>query len=177
METKELTLNEVLRHSMHDYLNNLHLIQMNLDMGRQDEAKDLIRKYSLKCKQFFDINNTGLISTNEWLQTFSLVYNKVSLEVQTSLHSKGAEAYDALLKSFLQAFIQSIYTNLEGYDEQLLHVHILTNEFLEVQVNFTGNWSSYAWVEDMFPTVFRVEKEINTENQIKFTLIASERLE
>ena len=91
MDPKEITINEVLRHSMHDYLNNLHLIQMNLDMGKHEEAKDLIHRYSLKCNQFFDINNIGLYKTNEWLQTFSFRYNKVTLEVQTSLLNRGAE--------------------------------------------------------------------------------------
>ncbi|TQR19208.1 Spo0B domain-containing protein [Psychrobacillus vulpis] len=177
MKPKKITANEILRHSMHDFLNNMHLIQMNLDMGRLDEAKNLIRKYSLKCNQFFDVNNTGLYNTNELLQMFSWTYNKVTLEIQTSLQKRGAERYDVLLKDYLERFIQSIYPLFRGYKEQLLKVHILTNETLEIHVDLKGDWSPYTWIEETFNGLFRMEKEVNTESQIKFKLIASERLE
>ena len=41
MDHNEITLNEILRHSMHDFLNQMHLIQMNIDMGKPEEAKEL----------------------------------------------------------------------------------------------------------------------------------------
>ena len=41
MEHNDISVNEILRHLMHDYLNQMHLIQMNLDMGRTEEAKQL----------------------------------------------------------------------------------------------------------------------------------------
>ncbi|TQR14817.1 Spo0B domain-containing protein [Psychrobacillus soli] len=178
MDNKEITLNNVMRHSMHDFLNSLHLIQMNLDMGRIEEAKNLIRAYSSKCSQFFDINNIGLYKTNEWLQTFSMRYNKMTLVVQTSLLTSGAEKYDAALREFLDWFLQSIYPNLRGYEEQLFKVHIKTDEQLEIQIDVQGNWSSFSWMEEMSSeALFHVEKQVKTETELKFILIASERLE
>ena len=177
MEQKEITLNEILRHSMHDFLNNMHLIQMNLDMGRQEEAKNLIHLYSQKCSQFFDINNMGLLKTNEWIQTFPMKYNHMTLEVQTSLLRHGAEKFDAALWEYLDRFVQSIYPKLRGYQEQLLKVHIKSDELLEILVEVNGDWSPYSWIEDMSDELFQMEKQANTENQVKFKLIASERLE
>lgn len=177
MNPKNITINEILRHSMHDYLNNLHLIQMNLDMGKYEEAKKLIRTYSLKCNQFFDVNNAGLYETNEWLQIFGLAYNKVSLEVQASLNKKKAERYDGPLKDYLERFVEAIYPRLKGYQEQILRIHLLFDDVLQVQVELEGAWSSYTWIEESFKGLFHVEKETNTESQIKFILIASKRLE
>ncbi|GGA35455.1 Spo0B domain-containing protein [Psychrobacillus lasiicapitis] len=177
MNDKEITINNVLRHSMHDFLNSLHLIQMNLDMGRVEEAKKLISNYSSKCNQFFDINNIGLSQTNEWLQTFSMRYNKMTLVVQTSLLSSGANKYDAALREYLECFLQSIYPNLRGYQEQLLKVHIKMDEQLEIQIEVQGDWSSQPWMEESFTTLFQIEKQVNTENELKLKLIASERLE
>lgn len=39
MTVSKLTVSEALRFANHDYLNQFHLIQMNLDLGRVDEAK------------------------------------------------------------------------------------------------------------------------------------------
>ncbi|WP_391116173.1 Spo0B domain-containing protein [Psychrobacillus sp. L3] len=177
MEPKQISINEVLRHTMHDFLNNLHLIQMNLDMGRHEEAKTLIRTYSQKCTQFFDVNNIGLYNTNEWLQTFSMEYNKVSLEVQTILFKRGAEQYDSPLKDYLKRFIDTIYPLLKGYQEQILSIRLYSHDVLEVQVELVGEWTSYTWIDESFTDLFRVEKEMNTESRIKFKLIATERLE
>ncbi|MFJ8063127.1 Spo0B domain-containing protein [Psychrobacillus sp. NPDC096426] len=177
MADKEITINKVLRHSMHDFLNSLHLIQMNLDMGRIEEAKKLISNYSSKCNQFFDINNVGLSKTNEWLQTFSIRYNKMTLVVQTSLLTRGADKYDAALREYLDCFLQSIYPNLRGYQEQLFKVHIMTNEQLEIQIDVQGDWSSDSWMEETFTGFFHIEKLVNTENELKIKLTASERLE
>ncbi|QFF99552.1 hypothetical protein PB01_12325 [Psychrobacillus glaciei] len=177
MEPKQISINEVLRHTMHDFLNNLHLIQMNIDMGRHEEAKNLIRTYSQKCTQFFDVNNIGLYNTNEWIQTFSMAYNKVSLEVQTTLLKRGAERYDSPLQEYLKRFIDTMYPLLKGYQEQILSVHLYSHDVLEVQVELVGEWTSYTWIDESFTDLFRVEKEMNTESRIKFKLIATERLE
>ncbi|WP_342598496.1 Spo0B domain-containing protein [Psychrobacillus sp. FSL H8-0483] len=177
MSHKPITINEILRHSMHDFLNQMHLIQMNLDMGRQEEAKNLIHMYSQKCNQFFDINNAGLLKTNEWLQTFTMKYNHMTLDVQTSLLKRGAEKYDVALRDYLDRFVQSVYPNLRGYQEQLLKVHINSDELLEIFIEITGDWSPYSWMDEISNELFRIERLVNTENQIKCKLIASERLE
>ncbi|WP_144511199.1 Spo0B domain-containing protein [Bacillus sp. FJAT-22090] len=177
MDEKEITVNMVLRHSMHDFLNNLHLIQMNLDMGKNDEAKNLIRTYSLKCNQFFDLNNAGLYKTNEWLQTFSMRYNKMTLVVQTSLLRSGAEKYDAVLRDYLDHILQSIYPNLRGYQEQLFKVQIKTEGILEIQIDIQGDWSPVSSKLGTSSELFHIEKQLSTETELKVKLIASERLE
>ena len=46
MMEQPLTVNEVLRYANHDFLNQLHLIQMNFDLGRVEEAKMIINEIS-----------------------------------------------------------------------------------------------------------------------------------
>ncbi|WP_313891727.1 Spo0B domain-containing protein [Psychrobacillus sp.] len=177
MSLKRLSVNEVLRHSMHDYLNNMHLIQMNLDLGRQEEAKKLIQAYSLKCSQFFDLNNAGLHKTNVWLQTVSWTHNKLTVEIHSYLQKNGLDKFDEPLKDYLERFVESVYAQLEGYREQLLKVEIKANERLEVHVELAGCWSPYIWVKESFKGLFSVEKEMNTESNIKFILVGRDRLE
>ena len=41
MNNQSLTISEVLRFANHDYVNQLQLIRMNLDLGRIEESKNL----------------------------------------------------------------------------------------------------------------------------------------
>lgn len=177
MDHNEITLNEILRHTMHDYLNNMHLLQMNLDMGKTEEAKALIKKYSQKCNQFFDINNIGLYKTNEWLQTFSIKYNQLTLDVQTSLLNRKASIYDEALKDYLSRFVQAIYPHFRGYQEQFLKLHIISDEFLEILIDIRGDWSNNKWQDELIQDLFQLEILEATNNSITVKLIASGRLE
>lgn len=177
MDHNEITLNEVLRHTMHDFLNNMHILQMNLDMGKPEEARALIQKYSQKCNQFFDINNIGLYKTNEWLQTFGIKYNQLTLDVQTSLLNRKAEKYDDALKDYLNRFVQAIYPHFRGYQEQLLKVHIISDEFLEILIDIRGDWSNNKWQDELTGELFQLQILETTDNSIKVKLIASGRLE
>lgn len=177
MNPKNITINEVIRHSMHDFLNNMHLIQMNLDMGRPEEAKQLIHRYSQKCTQFFDLNNLGLLKTNEWLQTFPITYSQMTLEIQTSVAKRGLEMFDYELEGILDGFVQTIYPKLQGYQEQILKVHILSNELLEVIIEVNGDWSPFSWIEYSNHELFTMERLNNTEGYLQFKLVAKERLE
>ena len=177
MNHNEITLNEVLRHTMHDFLNNMHLLQMNLDMGKPEEVKALIQRYSQKCNQFFDINNIGLYKTNEWLQTFSIKYNQLTLDVQTSLLTRKADKYDDALIDYLNRFVQAIYPHFRGYQEQLLKLHIISDEFLEILIDIRGDWSNNNWQDEQVGELFQLQVLEATNNSIKVKLIASERLE
>ncbi|MCK1996547.1 Spo0B domain-containing protein [Psychrobacillus psychrodurans] len=177
MDHNEITLNEVLRHTMHDFLNNMHILQMNIDMGKPEEARALIQKYSQKCNQFFDINNIGLYKTNEWLQTFGIKYNQLTLDVQTSLLNRKAEKYDDALKDYLNRFVQAIYPHFRGYQEQLLKVHIISDEFLEILIDIRGDWSNNKWQDELTGELFQLQVLETTDNSIKVKLIASGRLE
>lgn len=177
MDHNKITLNEILRHTMHDYLNNLHLLQMNLDMGKPEEARALIRKYSQKCTQFFDINNIGLYKTNEWLETFSIKYNQLTLDVQTSLLNRKADKYDDALIDYLDRFVQAIYPHFRGYQEQLLKLHIISDEFLEILIDIRGDWTNNKWTDELTGELFQLQILEATNNSIKAKLIASGRLE
>ena len=41
----KLTVNEILRAANHDFINQLQLIKMNLDLNRIDDAKKIIENY------------------------------------------------------------------------------------------------------------------------------------
>ncbi len=102
------------------------------------------------------------------------IYKNLTIEVNATLLNREAEKYDSPLKDYLERFVEAIYPLLRGYQEQVLRVHLNSNDILEIQVELNGEWSSYTWIDESFKGLLRVEKEKNTESQIKFKLFASE---
>lgn len=52
MKTSTLSVNDVLRFANHDYMNQIQLLKMNLDLGRIEEAKSLIENFQSKVRLF-----------------------------------------------------------------------------------------------------------------------------
>ena len=55
MNNQSLTISEVLRFANHDYVNQLQLIRMNLDLGRIDESKNLFKSIQSNYKYFLSL--------------------------------------------------------------------------------------------------------------------------
>ena len=61
------------------------------------------------------------------------------------------------LKDYLERFVEAIYPLLRGYQEQVLRIHLISDDILEIQVELNGEWSSYTWIDESFKGLLRVE--------------------
>ena len=82
---KELTSSELLRMANHEFLNQLHLIKMNLDLERIDEAKAIIEQYVNKSKAYSSLNRLSLPKTTEWIRIFPYRYSAIELKLKTNI--------------------------------------------------------------------------------------------
>ncbi|UZM98521.1 Spo0B domain-containing protein [Lysinibacillus sp. MHQ-1] len=64
MNNQSLTISEVLRFANHDFVNQLQLIRMNLDLGRVDESKELIQHFFRTVKSVFYPQSTTITTNN-----------------------------------------------------------------------------------------------------------------
>ena len=85
MIKKPLTVSDVLRYANHDFLNQLHLIQMNLDLQRVEEAKMIIQEVSDHCKMLSNVNRLQLPKTVEWFQTFNWRYPALQMRLTSDV--------------------------------------------------------------------------------------------
>lgn len=88
MNNQSLTISEVLRFANHDYVNQLQLIRMNLDLGRIDESKKLIQHYSEQLRVFSILNRLQLPQTIEWLQTAGWRYPSLAWKLSGEIKSQ-----------------------------------------------------------------------------------------
>ncbi|MFF3101666.1 Spo0B domain-containing protein [Viridibacillus arvi] len=141
MTEKPLTVNEVLRFAHHDFLNQLQLIKINLDMGRVEESKEVISGVAEQCRIFFNINQLGLPKTIEWFHTLKWRYPSYQVTIQSNVDSEVDIALDGPIKDHLERTISYVYSSLNPYIEQNLSLHInSTQEQLEISFHLKGSW-------------------------------------
>lgn len=153
---KSLTIQDVLRFSNHDLLNHLHLIQMNLDLNRVDEAKEVIQSIVKSCHSFSSINKYGLTKTAIWIQTFKWRYPALELTYHCNVTTPICMEWDELIEQYLEKTIIHIYESLNPFVEQSVTIHIETKEDgLMLLFDCKGQWD----VEEMeeLPTGFKVK--------------------
>jgi len=79
MTDKPFSVNEALRFARHDFLNQLQLIKMNIDLERLEEAKAVIDHYTREVKEIYELTKLNIPLTSEWLQTANWRF-RISIE-------------------------------------------------------------------------------------------------
>ena len=148
MNNQSLTISEVLRFANHDYVNQLQLIRMNLDLGRIDESKELIQNYSEQLRKISILNRLQLPQTIEWLQTAGWRYPSLSLELSGEINKPVTNNIDREVVDTLNKTVMHVYDTLDPFTEQKLALDVRVDDHTFV-VTFTlnGLWSADAFTE------------------------------
>lgn len=142
MNEKTLTVNEALRFANHDFLNQLQLIKMNLDLGRTDSAKMAVDEIAEQCKTFFNINKLGLPRTIEWIHTLGWCYPSFHVTIQSIVEHKVDTTLDDQICNYLEQSILHIYPSLDPFAEQQLSLQLYSTEKqFEIVFHAKGHWN------------------------------------
>ncbi|RLJ87210.1 Spo0B domain-containing protein [Planococcus citreus] len=98
-----LTVAQSLRHARHDFLNELQMIKLNLDLGRTDRAQALIRTYAEAAMHQSRLSALSMPETEEWLLTAGWRFPELRLAVFCEAERAPREL-DAVLCSWLETF-------------------------------------------------------------------------
>jgi len=139
---QSLTVKEVLRFTNHDYLNQLHLIKMNLDLGRVEEAKELINEISLQCQELSGLGKIGWPETIEFLQTLKWRYPEFLITLSSNVTESLEERWDELVIQYLEETIIHVHERLDVFSEQYLKIEVAgAADAWKVTVHFTGHFT------------------------------------
>ena len=167
---QSLTIREVLRYANHDFLNHLHLIKMNLDLGRVEEAKELINEISAQCKDFSALNKIGLPKTIEFLQTLRWRYPAFQLMLSNNVTEALNEQWDEEIVQYLEKTIIHVYDRLDAFSEQQLQIDVTgaADEWI-ITVHFTGRFDEIAHLNQQLDA-FHIETLEQTTTSWKFVM-------
>lgn len=150
MVDKPLTVSEVLRFANHDFLNQLHLIQMYLDLQLVDEAKVVIQNVSEQCNMLSNVNRLGLPKTVEWLQTLIWRYPALQVKLTSNVVSQADPMLDDHIVQYLENTVIHVYTALDPFTEQELDITVECNaDAFLLAFHLKGQWDAPRFNKEM----------------------------
>ncbi|MDJ0331010.1 Spo0B domain-containing protein [Planococcus sp. S3-L1] len=158
---KPMTVAQSLRHARHDFLNDLQLIKMNLDLGRLQEAQAIIRSHAEASMHASRLADIGLPLTEEWLLTANWRFLEFDFQVMCLAVQAPAQK-DAELRRFLEDFVQSAKLHLTPYEVYSSEILLTSSSsFFEISITGPGSWLDLKLMES---AGFTVTKECSEDS-------------
>ncbi|RHW38673.1 sporulation protein [Lysinibacillus yapensis] len=170
MKTQTLSISEVLRFANHDFMNQIQLIKMYLDMDKIEEAKSMIVAYSEQSKTLSNLAKLKLPKTVEWLQTLQWRYPAFQITLKSSISSPVDMKKDELIVEYLEKTVIHVYDRLDPFTEQQLDITIESDEnhFLFL-FDLKGKWEAQLFKHEKKNNL-HVQTYEQTANQWKYAL-------
>lgn len=124
----EITVSEAIRFANHDFLNQLQVIHMNLELGQVNAAKALIKQYTASAamySQLYDLNSPQLL---QWLQTCKWRYPAFSLQLTAHVTEALQQAYDEQLVEYLEKTVLHYSERAVATDALELTIHVVVTQ-------------------------------------------------
>lgn len=144
MERKRLTVSETLRFANHDFLNELQIISMNLQLGKVEEAKNYIDRISEGCQKNSSLHKLSLPLLAEWLLTVKWRYPEFHFTItnesmnRIDLH----EDVDMQFVLYLEETMIQLESKIDPFVPQNIHFRICSSEeVMKLQVTLQGKWN------------------------------------
>lgn len=140
MKERSLTVSEVMRYANHDFLNQLQLISMHLQMGDVAAAQTRIEEFQQQSQQTSKLSKLQLPKTVEWLLTAQWRFPALQLTIVNESSSEADAAFDELLASYLEHTVIHVYKALDPFVEQTCTVTLNNTPNFQVIWELNGNW-------------------------------------
>ncbi|MGO4887430.1 Spo0B C-terminal domain-containing protein [Anaerobacillus sp. MEB173] len=140
---KEWNAVELLKHSRHDWLNQIQLIKGNLALNRIDRVNDLIEQIIVQARNESKLSNLGMPQLASQLLTFNWEPHSFILEYEVIGNVCNLSEYEELLMKWWGDFYTQLEECLTAGSENHLIVTIQTidNE-TKITFDFSGNLHS-----------------------------------
>lgn len=174
MTKKPLSVNEVLRHAHHDFLNELQLIKMHLALDDVNAANQVVDNVSAKFNQFFRIN--GLYSEQfiEWLHTCEWRFPSINITIESDISDRLPSRWDRQLSNFFESTLQHVHHKLDPMCDQNCELYIMsTEDKLEILFTLSGKWEFEEFTMPLGCTELIVATEHYSDTLWRFSVIGS----
>ncbi|QUW22486.1 Spo0B domain-containing protein [Sporosarcina sp. Marseille-Q4063] len=128
MGKEELTSSELLAFARHDFLNDLQIILMHLDLGNPSEARKVILKTTKAMGQRTLLSGFGFPKVQQWLLTFDWVYTAFRSTLTCAIKKGPRNVNDDTLVAYLEAVFNEIEEVIDPLSDYDVHFDIFAEE-------------------------------------------------
>ncbi|HJF32080.1 MAG TPA: Spo0B domain-containing protein [Sporosarcina psychrophila] len=169
MGNNKLTTAEALKFARHDFLNELQLVLLYIDLDKLPEAKQKILDTTNRMREIAMLERLGLLAVETWLTTFDWLYSAFSKTMTCTITSGIREADDTEVVTYLERLFSEAEKTLDPTSEYETQI--------DVQASATS-WSItitvHGQMENRLPapeaTGNYMIKETISQNQWTFTI-------
>ncbi|WP_318615172.1 Spo0B domain-containing protein [Sporosarcina sp. YIM B06819] len=138
MGNDKLTLIQALKFARHDFLNELQLILLYIDLGKLPEAKQKILETTDAMRQTAMLERLGLPAVEAWLVTFDWVYSVFHKTITSTITTGIRQVDDAVVVAYLEQVFQTaekLVDPTSDYEAQIAVNATSTNWSITIIVN------------------------------------------
>ncbi|MGI2326478.1 Spo0B domain-containing protein [Planococcus sp. YIM B11945] len=135
-----LTMAQSLRHARHDFLNELQLINMNLDLGRIEQAQAIIRSHAEAAVQLSRLSALKLPKTEEWLLVSKWRFPELHFELACDAR-KAPVQRDAEMAEALEAVVQLLIKQMDPWEKHQSQLMVSADSsWFKIELEVDGKW-------------------------------------
>lgn len=140
MNERLLSVGEIIRFTNHDFLNELQLMSMHLQLGNVEAVYERIERFQQQSKQTSQLSKIQLPKTVEWLLTAHWRFPALQFNIVNESSNVEEVAFDELLASYLEHTVIHVYDTLDPFEEHAMSIRLKNAPHFTVEIELQGKW-------------------------------------
>ncbi|CAH0346361.1 Spo0B C-terminal domain-containing protein [Bacillus sp. CECT 9360] len=136
MDKERKTVEAILRHSRHDWLNKLQLIKGNIELNNIDRAKAVIEEIIIEAHHEAMLSNLNMPELAETLLTANWRSLPLHIEFEVVELQRGLRDMDTLISAWVEELFRILADSLDDYGENVLAISIDENKEYNLRLSF-----------------------------------------
>ncbi|MBD7983045.1 Spo0B domain-containing protein [Sporosarcina sp. Sa2YVA2] len=150
MESEKLTIGKALKFARHDFLNELQLMLLYMDLGKPADAKNSLLETTERIRHLSRLENLRMPETEVWLSTFEWQHPSFSKTLTCTTVSGERLADDKAVSSYLETLIQEIEKVLDPMEDYTISTVVeATEERWSIQLKIQGLLAGNPVIDDV----------------------------
>ncbi|WP_432358409.1 Spo0B domain-containing protein [Sporosarcina sp. UB5] len=140
MESENLTIGKALKFARHDFLNDLQLMLLYMDLGKIPEARRTLLEATERMRHISMLENLRLPKTEIWLTTFEWKHTVFTKKLQCNITAGKRITSDDAIVDYLERLICIIEEAVDPMDEYIVNVAVnATEDHWSIQMTIEGS--------------------------------------
>ncbi len=139
MENNELDMLGALKFARHDFLNELQLILLYIDLDKKTEAREKILQSTENLRQLAMLERLRLPALESWLMTFPWRYNSFETTLSCDIIAGTRSVDDKEIVTYINRVMNEVEMAINPMNEYQVNLVVkATSEAWEITIKVTG---------------------------------------